>query len=61
MNTHVSNETSDFFKEAAAHFSPEAFAEALEAVADIPALEADAIPERKVAESRATYKTRRKS
>ena len=60
-NEVVRHETSDFFKEAAAHFSPEAFAEALEAEADIPALEADAIPVRKVAESRATYKTRRKS
>ncbi len=60
-NEVVRHETSDFFKEAAAHFSVEAFEEALQAVADIPAEDTDALPARKVAESRANYRTRRKS
>ncbi len=54
-NEVVRHETSDFFKEAAAHFSVEAFEKALQAVPDIPASEDDAIPERMVAETRATY------
>ena len=60
-NEVVRHETSDFFKQAATHFSVEAFEDALGAVADIPAEEADLIPARKVAEARSTHGTRRKS
>ncbi len=60
-NEVVRHETRDFFREAAAHFSVEAFEEALQAVADTPPAEEDRIPSRKVAESRATYRTRKRT
>ncbi len=59
-NEVVRHETSDFFKKAAANFCVEAFEEALQAVSDIPAEEDDLIPERMVAETRATYGSARK-
>jgi predicted transcriptional regulator len=60
-NEVVRHETSDFFREAAAHFSAEAFDEALRAVADVAADKEDRILSRKVAETQGSYKTRRKS
>ena len=65
MVTSVSNEvirheTSDFFRQASAHFSEEAFRNALAAVPDVPAIEADRLPQqRRVAEPRSPYGTRR--
>ena len=40
-NEVVREETSDFFREAAARFDPKAFADALAAVPDVPAAEGD--------------------
>ena len=40
-NEVVREETSDFFREAAAQFDPKAFADALAAVPDVPAVEGD--------------------
>lgn len=42
-NELVREETSDFFREAAAHFDPLAFAEALAAVPDAPPAKGDAL------------------
>lgn len=42
-NEIVREETSDFFREAASHFDPKAFAEALAAVPDAPPVEGDEI------------------
>lgn len=42
-NEIVRDETSDFFREAAAHFDPEAFADALAAVPDLPSVSGDEI------------------
>jgi hypothetical protein len=36
-------ETRDFFKKTAAHFKPEDFAEALDAIPDVPVPESDKI------------------
>lgn len=40
-NEVVREETSDFFREAASHFDPKAFAEALVAVPDVPPVKGD--------------------
>jgi len=45
-NELVRQETRDFFREAAAHFDPKAFAEALAAVPDVPAARGDRIKKR---------------
>lgn len=42
-NEIVREETSDFFREAASHFDPKAFADALAAVPDAPPAKGDAI------------------
>jgi len=57
-NEVVRHETSDFFREAAAHFDPEAFESALKAVPDVAPAAEDQIPHRKVAETRSTYGSR---
>ena len=46
-NEVIRQETRDFFKEAAAHYDPQAFADALSAVADAPIVETDKIPDSK--------------
>ncbi|MFW6163710.1 MAG: YlcI/YnfO family protein [Planctomycetota bacterium] len=43
-NEIVRQETLDFFRDAAAAFDPDAFAEALEAVPDVPPDESDRLP-----------------
>ena len=44
-NEVIRQETRDFFKEAAANYDPQAFADALSAVADAPVEESDRIPD----------------
>lgn len=42
-NEVVRQETRDFFKKASSNFRPEAFAEALVAIPDVPVIDSDAI------------------
>lgn len=43
-NEIVREETSEFFREAASRFDPQAFADALAAVPDVPPVEGDEMP-----------------
>ncbi len=59
-NEVIRHETSDFFREASARFSEEAFRDALASVPDVPAKEGDRLPQqRRVAEARNLYRARR--
>jgi predicted transcriptional regulator len=59
-NEVIRHETSDFFREASARFSEEAFKNALASVPDVPAQENDRITQqRRVAEPRSPYGSRR--
>ena len=59
-NEVIRHETSDFFRDASARFSEEAFKAALAAVPDVPAKECDRLPQqRRVAEAQSLYGTRR--
>jgi len=44
-NEIIREETRDFFRQAASRFDPQAFAEALAAVPDVPAVEGDGLME----------------
>ncbi|MEI6788227.1 MAG: hypothetical protein WCL49_07080 [bacterium] len=60
MDTCVWVSDSDFFREASARFSEEAFKDALASVPDVPAKEGDRLPQqRRVAEARSLYGARR--
>jgi hypothetical protein len=59
-NEVIRHETSDFFREASARFSDAAFRDALAAVPDVPAKADDRLsPQRRVAEARSPYGSRR--